>query len=234
VIAQDETFPERLRGTLTARCDKRFEVLNASAGSWGIGNELAYLERFGTLHSDLVIWQIGSHDLLQRKSTSEAVGVNPQMPGEKPLCATTELISRYVMPRLSSASAADTLEATDDARGRFDQNMIWLTRGVGLIRKQGARVCIVHTPDRLDVARGPDDCLQEKYSSYRKEFRALARQLNVPVLDLVEEWKDRPGIAAAFRDDVHFSSEGNRIVAEGLEVFLKENQLLDALGTMRP
>ena len=85
LIPQAETFPDKLRRLLGTKLDKRFEVLNASAGSWGIGNELAYLERFGTLHSEAVIWQIGSHDLLQRMSTGEGVGVDPQMPAERPL-----------------------------------------------------------------------------------------------------------------------------------------------------
>jgi lysophospholipase L1-like esterase len=210
LISRDETYPARLTEALRAKCDKRFEALNASAGSWGIGNEFAYLERFGTLHSELVIWQIGSHDLLQRKSTSENVGADPQMPAEKPLCAVSELIARYVLPRLMPAKIPSE---TEDESGRlFDRNMVWATRGIELIRKQGSKVCILHTPDRLDVARGPDGALQEKYAPYRKRFVALAGELKVPLLDLVDEWRDRPGIATAFRDSVHLSVEGNRIV----------------------
>ena len=234
LIPHDETYPEMLGGALGAKREKRFEVLNASAASWGIGNELAYLERFGTLHSESVIWQIGSHDLLQPKSTSEGVGVHPAMPAEKPLCVTIELFSRYNIFRPSPSSASDPVETKDELRSQFDQNMIWLTQGIELVRKHGAKVCIVHTPDRHDVVRGPDGNFQEKYTSYRKEFLTLARELKVPMLDLVDEWKDRPGIATAFRDQVHFSSEGNRIMADGLELFLKENQLLDAFNTMRP
>ena len=117
----DETFPERLRASLEAKLKKPFEVLNASAGGWAIGNELAYLERFGNLQSELVIWQIGSHDLLQPKSTGEAVGVHPQMPAERPFCATTELFSRYIVPRLGPSLGSAILETNGELRSLFEQ-----------------------------------------------------------------------------------------------------------------
>lgn len=76
------------------------EVLNASAGSWGIGNQLGYLQKFGTFGSDAVILQIGTHDLTQPTSTSAPVGRDPNYPTSPPLFAIQEVWIRYAWPQL--------------------------------------------------------------------------------------------------------------------------------------
>jgi hypothetical protein len=218
----DETYCERLRASLEKKCGSTCEVLNASAGGWGIGNELAYLEKFGTLGSEMIIWQIGSHDLLQEKNTSDAVEGLPGMPFVKPCCATSELVFRYIVPKVLHEPQYKSTEDEETLKSQFDQNMIWTRKGFELIRAQNSKVCILHTPDRADVVRGPDGKLQEKYNLYRARFLKYADEQSVPVLNLTAEWKDRPEIARVFRDSIHFTSDGNRIVADRLESFLMD------------
>lgn len=42
---------------------RQIEVLNASATSWGPGNMLAWLDRFGTLEADAIVLVLSTHDL---------------------------------------------------------------------------------------------------------------------------------------------------------------------------
>ncbi|MBD3560821.1 SGNH/GDSL hydrolase family protein, partial [Planktothrix sp. FACHB-1355] len=77
------------------------EVLNASSGSWGIGNQLGYLRKFGTFNADAVILQIGTHDLTQPTSNSEIVGHHPSFPTHPPLLAIQEAWTRYAWPNLA-------------------------------------------------------------------------------------------------------------------------------------
>lgn len=51
---QKETIPELFEARLLG-IKKQVEVLNASAGSWGIGNQLGYIRKFGTFESDAVM-----------------------------------------------------------------------------------------------------------------------------------------------------------------------------------
>ncbi|MEG4205290.1 hypothetical protein QUA20_15315 [Microcoleus sp. Pol7_A1] len=81
---------------------KQVQVLNASAGFWGIGNQLGYICKFGTFESDAVILQIGTHDLQQHPSSSTGLKNNPLMPNRQPLLAMQEVFDRYVMLRFSS------------------------------------------------------------------------------------------------------------------------------------
>ena len=53
-IDQSQIISELFEKKLIASAH-RAEVLNASAGSWGIGNQLGYLRKFGTFNSDAVI-----------------------------------------------------------------------------------------------------------------------------------------------------------------------------------
>ena len=84
-----------------------------------------------------------------------------------------------------------------------------MTRGIELVHRLSVQKVyrIVHTPDRLDVARTRRPFAREVRSLQKKDFLTLACQFKVPVLDLIDAWKDRPGIARAFRDELHLSSE---------------------------
>uniref|UniRef100_A0ACD5GQ20 SGNH/GDSL hydrolase family protein n=1 Tax=Desertifilum tharense IPPAS B-1220 TaxID=1781255 RepID=A0ACD5GQ20_9CYAN len=91
---QPQTITELFKSRLQS-AGYSAEVLNASAGSWAIGNQLAYLTQFGLFNSDAVILQIGTHDLLQPTSTSQAVGRSPYFPNRTPKSAIAEAWSRY-------------------------------------------------------------------------------------------------------------------------------------------
>ncbi|NBB87691.1 MAG: SGNH/GDSL hydrolase family protein, partial [Bacteroidetes bacterium] len=111
LIDQPNTYPEVFEARMDAACALPVEALNASAGSWGIGNLQAYLDRFGTFDSDIVVLQIGSHDLLQAPSDASPVGTHPAFPAEHPLLATQELITRYLWPRYVRPLVADPAPA---------------------------------------------------------------------------------------------------------------------------
>lgn len=82
-----ELFKAKLSTSQVSASQVSAQVLNASAGSWGIGNQMGYLRKFGTFQADAVILQIGTHDLIQPTSTSERVGGDPNYPNQPPLLA---------------------------------------------------------------------------------------------------------------------------------------------------
>ncbi|NJO21315.1 MAG: SGNH/GDSL hydrolase family protein, partial [Spirulinaceae cyanobacterium RM2_2_10] len=95
---QSETIPAYMAAIWTAQ-GQSVELLNASAGSWGLGNQLAYLQTFGFFDSDLLIIFVGTHDLVQPTSTSAVVGNHPDFPSRRPLLAWQELWTRYLWRR---------------------------------------------------------------------------------------------------------------------------------------
>ncbi|MCS4136372.1 hypothetical protein GGP44_003050 [Salinibacter ruber] len=100
---QSQTYPELFEEEMGQWCDHPTEALNASAGSWSIGNLRAYAGRFGFFGSDLVVLQIGQGDLTAPTSDSSGVGNLCSLPRRPPTLALTEFAECYwpkIEPRL--------------------------------------------------------------------------------------------------------------------------------------
>ena len=216
LVDQHETYPEVFEAAMDAACAGPVEALNASAGSWGIGNLKAYLDRFGSFDSDVVVVQMGSHDLLQEPSDASPVGTHPAFPTENPRLATQELVTRYLWPRYVRPLVTDPepQPAAPDSSAqaaRFARNMEALGAMIQAVRAADARPLILHTPDRNEVVAGPDGAFATTYAPTDLVFWSW------PI-----RWRCRcstcpraggGGQASGyFRDGVHLSADGNRAV----------------------
>jgi lysophospholipase L1-like esterase len=215
LLDQNETISERLRSALNARGGSTWEVLNASAGSWGPGNELAYLQRFGTFGAQEVVLQIGSHDLLQIKSTSARVGIDPSMPNRRPLTAMGEVWSRYLWPRWRglAAPAYPTQPNGEAAAAQFENNLRSVCEMIRLIRECGAVPIVLHTPNRNEVV-AESAATPSEYAPWRERFLALLEAQDVTVINLAELWASDPNAASYYLDHVHLSPRGTIAAAQ--------------------
>ena len=194
------------------------EVLNASAGSWGIGNELGYLYKFGTFNADAVILQIGNHDLTQPTSTSDVVGHHPSYPDHPPLLAMQEAWTRYAWPelanRLGFQFSANELPPPKPSNPdqQFKENMESLKQIVKLVRAKKIPVFVLYTPNLDDLLPKP------KVSPYKTEFLRLLKNLQVPIIDTQTAWSRLPPttVETYFRDWVHLNVPANQAIAQQL------------------
>ena len=190
------------------------EVLNASAGSWGIGNQQGYLRKFGTFNSNAVILQIGTHDLLQPTSTSEKIGKSPAYPNQAPLLALQEAVTRYALPKatkiLKLNSPPAEIPELKQTNEQFQQNMESLKAIINQIRKQNIPVFVLFTPNRKDLIPTPQT------PEYKTQFIELLNSLQVPVIDTHGAWAKLPiaTVKTYFRDGVHLSVAGNKAAAD--------------------
>ncbi|MBE9118884.1 SGNH/GDSL hydrolase family protein [Lusitaniella coriacea LEGE 07157] len=214
-IDQKETISELLEAKLS-HSGQRVEVLNASAGSWGIGNQLGYLRAFGTLDSDVLIVQIGTHDLTQPTSTRDRVGTDPNYPNRAPTLALQELFVRYLLPQLAlqlnKSAPPPEIPSPKDTEVQFQQNLQALQTLVRLTRQQGTDVCVLYTPNWTDVLPAPN------FPPYKAKFFQLLQSLQIPVIDIHSVWSQLPTttVESYFRDSVHLTVAGNRAIAEQL------------------
>ena len=216
-----ELFEDRLSSS-----GRGAEVLNASAGSWGIGNQLGYLRKFGTFGSDAVIIQIGTHDLLQPTSTGDAVG-SIYFPNQRPILAIQEAWTRYAWPRIAgklklNSPTSEIPAASIDPHQQFEQNMQLLKAIVTLVRDQQTPVFVLFTPNRADLLPS------YQVPAYKAEFFARLSDWQVPVTDSHAAWSTEPTgtVETYFRDIVHLSETGNQAVADLLfQQLCSPNQL---------
>ncbi len=199
-----------------AAAGQAVETLNASASSWGIGNQLGYLETFGLFDSDLLIVTIGAHDLVQPTSTSELVGRHPSYPNRKPWLALQEAWTRYAWPRLQLAwwrwRSRPTLAPPPEAEqaAQFRDNMQSLAAIVKLARAREIPLLVVYLPDLVEVWGVAVE------SPYKAELLAQLQRWAVPVADAETAWEYRlwREVEPFYRDSVHLTREGNQAVAQ--------------------
>lgn len=215
---QGETVTAYLDAELQATLEQEVEVLNASAGSWGMENLLAYVDAFGLFASDLVVLQIGTHDLLQPASVSDPVGVHPSMPDTNPLTATSELITRYLVPRLvPPPSNPDPITwPVPQQRDQFATNLNAFDELVDRVQRADTPLLVVHTPNRDEVVADVAGRYSETYSEWRTAFIQHCAERGVPVVNLIEDWRNALDVNAYFRDGVHFEPTGNAAAAHAL------------------
>lgn len=211
ITDQKETIPELFEARLLG-IKKQVEVLNASAGSWGIGNQLGYIRKFGTFGSDAVILQIGTHDLLQPPSSIPGVGNHPLMLNRKPLLAIQEVFQIYVMPQLSSVFVSDSLAAgvPVSESQRFMENMQRFEQIVALVRAKNIPLFVLYTCDRADLLPVPN---QPKFKS---EFVDRLKALKIPLIDTHAAWSTLPKtrVESYFRDWVHPTAPAYESIAD--------------------
>ncbi|MGA9381599.1 MAG: SGNH/GDSL hydrolase family protein [Phormidium sp.] len=215
---QSQTITELFEAKLSAS-GYPAEVLNASAGSWGIGNALGYLRKFGTFNADAVILQIGTHDLTQPTSTSAVVGHHPAFPTHPPLLATQDAWNRYILPQVAGKLgyiltngdfASSPVSLTPDQQ--FKQNMQHLKEIIMLIRGKKIPVFVLFTPNRHELLP------KVNAPNYKSEFFRFLNSLQAPIIDTHSAWSrlSPTTVATYFRDDVHLTIQGNQAIAQNL------------------
>jgi hypothetical protein len=90
---------------------RRIEALNVSATSWGPGNMLAWLDRFGMLEADAIVLVLSTHDLGDDRS------FKPPDRNVYPQAAPLSLLADGLWRRLTPDPAAS---APDDPRSEGD------------------------------------------------------------------------------------------------------------------
>lgn len=220
-IDQQETITALLAQKLSMP-KRRVEVLNASSGSWGIGNQLAYLKKFGTFNSDILIVQIGTHDLIQPTSTSEKVGNDVHFPDKRPTTAIDEAWNRYgkrfiaywllgnlnidVRSYFGEGKPSPSLKPKVD----LPKNMSYFREIVKVARSQNVPIYVLFTPYRDDLIVDKDE------PRFLDVFLKVARSEKVPVINVYDYWSILPDrlCASYYRDSVHLTSLGNKAIAD--------------------
>ncbi|GAB4171906.1 MAG: hypothetical protein Fur006_00360 [Coleofasciculaceae cyanobacterium] len=225
---QTQIISELLEARLAAKTQP-VEVLNASAGSWGIGNQLAYLRKFGTFDSDAAIAQIGTDDLIQPTSTSDRVGHDPSYPDRPPVLAIQELLTRYARPRLAhllrlgSPSTNLSPPSPINLDRQFQENLQHLSAIITLVRTQRIPIFVLFTPNLNNLVPTFNE------PKYKPELLQFLNALRVSVIDAHQAWSTLPKTTVETfyqPDGIHLTVAGNQAIANLLfERLCTERQL---------
>ena len=216
---QSETVTEVLEDKINNLHQAKGEVLNASAGSWGIENEYEYIKRFGFFDSDIVILQINTADFFQPKSTADKVGTI-NLPNKNPPSAIYELLNRYIIHKYILSLEKDAVssdETTLSTDNQFKRNLNYLLQIIKLTEVNNKKLIVVITPYRNELDK-------EINQDERKEIIDILEENDIPYINLLNQELDL--MKTHFRDTIHFNEEGNKIVAHTILELLIDNNLL--------
>ena len=202
------------------RGDARLFVGNISAGSWGPGNQLAYVHRFGFFDSTVAIFVFSSHDYWDVPTFAP---LDPSThPTTAPLSAVGELFFRYApryVPRFGKGRSELSHPQASGAKQR--QNS---AEQIESLLNEATSSC-----DSVFCVMWPEqkEALQDEMKSGYQEIMGIAMAADVPVVE-VSQWMDRHSedeIRAFYRDAIHPSVEGQLLIADVLVSCLSSSEL---------
>ncbi|MBH8563474.1 SGNH/GDSL hydrolase family protein [Nostoc sp. CENA67] len=187
---------------------QQFEVLNASANSWGPRNELAYLQRFGNFNAQAVVLLINTDDLFATAPTSLPVGRDRNYPDSKPPLASVEVWQRY----LHKQKPIPEMKAVQQEAGdRVGFNLEAIAKIHALTRESNSKLLLVMTPLLREIGEpGPRD-YEIKARQRLNEFTKI-QQINY--IDFLPIFNSTPNAKALYQDHIHLNLQGNQLVSK--------------------
>jgi hypothetical protein len=197
VSAINWTDQRALATTLLA--SRGYAAMNVSAGSWGPGNMLAYIERNGLHGARRVILVLSAHDHFDDRQFAPLNGY--ATPSRPPRVALVRAFDHYVLGGPAREARRSARPGTaGDARASLGALLQRLT-------SDGVEVCIVRHWSRPE--------LSEDAAPGAAEITATAAAHGVRVIEAESLYRE--AIARGeiiFRDDIHPNDRGQALLAE--------------------
>lgn len=191
------------------------EVLNASANSWGPRNELAYVAKFGTFESQVLVLLLNTDDLFATAPTSVQVGRDRAYPKRYPPLALVEVLGRFL-----KSPPIPELEAVQQEGGdRVGVNLEAVRQLQHLAHAADCRLILAMTPLLREVQPpGPRD-----YEiTARQRVMQFAELEQIFYIDFLSDFQGHSDPASLYRDHIHLSPRGYALVSQTLSAAIAD------------
>ncbi|MGH1396539.1 MAG: SGNH/GDSL hydrolase family protein [Trichormus sp.] len=206
---QDHTISNLLMVSLSGH--QPTEVMNASANSWGPRNELAYLQKFGTFQSQIIVLLLNTDDLFATAPSSLPVGRDRNYPSQKPALAYIELWQRY----LEKPQAIPEMQAVQKEPGdRVGFNLEAIARIEELTRENNSKFLLLMTPLLREIGEpGPRDYEIKA----RQRLQNFTQSTQITYIDFLPIFNATTNPKSLYQDHIHLNLEGNKLVSQEIE-----------------
>lgn len=190
-------------------------VGNISAGSWGPGNQVAYLKRFGVFDADIAVIVLSSHDYADYPDFKPIVGVSPNYPAHKPISALWEGITRYLPRYLPWDSANSKSKHVRPHVAHLKKNILKTDEAcremAKLLRDHHVRIILAQHLERAEAKTGQlmpghDHLLHLFQKMHLKHIIQLGPAFRAALSD-----GEQP-----YRDKIHPDPLGQKLIAHAL------------------
>jgi hypothetical protein len=185
-----------------------FEVLNASANSWGPRNQLAYAKRFGVFGANAVVLLLNTDDFFASAPCPLVVGRDRSYPDRKPRSATLELLSRYLLPAVPTPQLATPGATSGDVVGC---NLEAIRQIQKIAVSANVEFLLAVTPKQGEVGDpGPRDWEVKA----KARLAELVETEKITYIDFLPIFNCGAELPTLYRDSIHLSPQGNQLVSK--------------------
>ena len=183
-----------------------FEVLNASANSWGPRNQLAYAKRFGVFGAKALVLLLNTDDLFASAPCALVVGRDRSYPDRKPRSATLKLLSRYLLP----AIPAHQLAAPSPESDVVGCNLEAIRQIQKIAVSANVEFLLAVTPKRYELGEGSRDWEVKA----RERLAELVKREKITYIDFLPIFNCAAQLPTLYRDSIHLGPQGNQLVSK--------------------
>lgn len=186
------------------------EVLNASANSWNPRNELAYLKKFGTFDSQIIILLINTDDFYGQKPSSFVVGNHPSYLDKKVFFALQEL---WYKNQLKNRSKSNPNKAQKETN-LVDKNLNAITAINNIAQEKQLQFILAITPLKTETIPPYGKTFQKRA---RTKLEELTKNQNIEYIDFLPIFQQQENPETLYHDHIHLNDQGTKLVSQILE-----------------
>lgn len=186
------------------------EFLNISAGSWGPGNVMAYLNKFGNFGAKIIFWVVSSHDLKDNMTFEPIVGRHKSHPNKNPSFAIYELINRYFIRqdyRIITPEYTEWLRKyrLNRTKNKVDESVgknVHIQELIDYCKRNGIKLIPYLHPELKELET-------QKYNIDGEEWINIFKTNEIEFINGMEH-----EIIEGYRDYIHLNHLGQKMMAE--------------------
>lgn len=199
------------------------QMLNISSGSWGPDNCAAYLKEKGTFGASAMILVCSSHDAYDVMTYVPVVGVVPTYPDRQYKLAWTELIDRYLVPRIRMMFGKTEVKLDPDEQvvknsefkntvrqksSSFNNGFVQL---LDISQKKNIPMAIYLHAENDEISAG-------RYNEMGQKIIEWAAEHDVCLIEGLKAGETED----MYHDKIHFNEAGQRFLATQMVELYKE------------
>ena len=195
-----------LQQRLSKALDRPVVVGNASAGSWGPPNLLAYAKTFGLFDADFVIIVLSNEDYGD-VPTFEPLSAS--LPQRSPILALQEVVTRYV-PQLLRYERVNEAPLFNPQPDEVAASLDALRDLIDMIKSSGAKVAVALHAEHTEM-------MNMSYKSGAQAIAGVANFRRTPIIQLNVALSNlKAQNIQPYRDWIHPNDDGQAAIADSL------------------
>ncbi len=175
-----------------------FQMLNISAGAWSTENCAAYIREWGTFNAKAIFALVSGGNACEVMDFAPTVGIHRSFPNKQYCCAISEVINRYLIPRL--------FNLVDEQEQTIERKKKKFSKGWDELKSIADNADI---PLIIILHANIFEIRNKEYNYLGDTIEKWAAENNIRLIKDITYLNEKD-----YRDKIHINNSGQRVIAE--------------------